>query len=220
MKNNKVLFGIIGAIALAIVDLVVFTVIKNFTATRWINIVFLNFAVIVAWGSTFMLGNKENEYLNYSRLPIIAGYSGLAFALSVILLALNLKNVLFTIVPQLVLLGVFGVVFTTNTMTNNLVENSKNESKQNYSKIKDLANRLEVISKSVDDRNIAKKIEKAYDEVNSAKIKVEEDTTQVDNDILQSITMIEFYVQNKDFEKIDEQVNKIRSLVAKRNQMQ
>lgn len=220
MKNNKILFGAIGLIAIIIVDVVVFAILKYFTATRWINIVFLNLSVVVAWGSTFMLGSKENEYLNYSRLPIVGIYSSIAFILSIILIILNLKNVLFTIVPQIVLLGAFGIAMVVNTMTNNLVETSSKESKNNQNKIADLSNRLAVILKTIEDRELYKKVEKAYDDVKNAKLKIEEDTMQIDNDILQAITMIELNVQNKDMEKVDEQVTKIHSLVAKRNQMQ
>ena len=68
-------------------------------------------------------------------------------------------------------------------------------------------------------RDLYKKIEKAYDDVKNAKISINEDTTQVDNDIIQSIAKIEFYIQNNNLNLIDEQITTIHNLVIKRNLM-
>ena len=64
-----------------------------------------------------------------------------------------------------------------------------------------------------------KKIEKAYDDVKNAKIAINEDTTQVDNDILQAISIIEYTMQNNDINALDEQITKIHNLTVKRNMM-
>ena len=219
MKNNKVLYGIIGLVALAIVNVVVFVSIKEYTTARWINIAFLNLSVIVLWFFSIMFGNKEEGFMNYSRLPIVSLYSGITFIVSALLIITNLQSVKATIVIQVILLGLFIIILATNTMANNSARASTVADKNNFSKVSDMTKRLDLILKTVEDRELYKKIEKAYDAVKNTRVTVKEDTTQIDNDILQAIGIIEYSVQNKNYEAIDEQVNKIKNAIIKRDAM-
>ena len=219
MKNNKVLYGIIGLVALVIVNLVVFISIKEYSTARYINIAFLNISVLNLWFFSIMFGNKEEGFMNYSRLPMVSLYSVVTFILSALLVLINFQNVKVTIAIQVILLGIYVILFATNTMANNSARNSVAIDKNNYGKVNDMAKRLDLILKTVENREIYKKIEKAYDAVKNTKVTVNQDTTQVDNDILQSIGIIEYSVQNKNFDAIDEQVEKIKNAIIRRNEM-
>lgn len=219
MKNNKVLYGIIAIVALIVVNVVVFVSVKDFTTARWINIGFLNLSVIVTLFFSIMFGKKEYKFMNYSRLPIVGLYSTITFIISALFIIFNLKSIAITIVVQIILLGVFIIVLSINTISNNSAEASLNEDKINNNKISDMSNRLNRILQTVNNREVYKKIEKAYDDVKNSKINIKEDTTQIDNDILQSIAIIEYNVQNSQFELIDQEINKIHNFVIQRNQM-
>ena len=219
MKNNKVLYGIIGLVALVIVNLVVFISIKEYSTARYINIAFLNISVLNLWFFSIMFGNKEEGFMNYSRLPMVSLYSVVTFILSALLVLINFQNVKVTIVIQVILLGIYIILLATNTMANNSARNSVAIDKNNYGKVNDMTKRLDLILKTVENREIYKKIEKAYDAVKNTKVTVNQDTTQVDNDILQSIGIIEYSVQNKNFDAIDEQVEKIKNAIIRRNEM-
>ena len=219
MKNNKVLYGIIGLVALVIVNLVVFISIKEFSTARYINIAFLNISVLNLWFFSIMFGNKEEGFMNYSRLPMVSLYSVVTFILSALLVLINFQNVKVTISIQVILLGIYVILLATNTMANNSARNSVAIDKNNYGKVNDMTKRLDLILKTVENREIYKKIEKAYDAVKNTKVTVNQDTTQVDNDILQSIGIIEYSVQNRNFDAIDEQVEKIKNAIIRRNEM-
>mgnify|MGYP001861420848 FL=1 len=107
----------------------------------------------------------------------------------------------------------------TNTMANNASKNITNIDKANYNKVTDMAKRIELIMQSVDDREVYKKIEKAYDSVKNANVTLQEDSTQIDNDIMQAIGVLEVAVQSKNYDMAEEQVSKINNLIARRNQM-
>ena len=166
-----------------------------------------------------MFGNKEEGFMNYSRLPMVSLYSVVTFILSALLVLINFQNVKVTIVIQVILLGIYIILLATNTMANNSARNSVAIDKNNYGKVNDMAKRLDLILKTVENREVYKKIEKAYDAVKNTKVTVNQDTTQVDNDILQSIGIIEYSVQNKNFDAIDEQVEKIKNAIIRRNAM-
>lgn len=219
MKNNKVLYGIIGLVALVIVNLVVFISIKEFSTARYINIAFLNISVLNLWFFSIMFGDKKEGFMNYTRLPMVSLYSVVTFILSALLVLINFQNVKVTISIQVILLGIYVILLATNTMANNSARNSVAIDKNNYGKVNDMAKRLDLILKTVENREIYKKIEKAYDAVKNTKVTVNQDTTQLDNDILQSIGIIEYSVQNKNFDAIDEQVEKIKNAIIRRNEM-
>lgn len=220
MKNNKVLYSIICVVALIVVNAVTFISIKEFTTARWINIGFLNLSVIILLIFSIMYGKKEDKFMNYSRFPIVGLYSLLAFIISALFIIFNLKNVTITIVVQIILLGLFIIAISLNTMSNNTAKQNRAVDKQNYNKIEDMSKRLFIImQENENNRDLYKKIEKAYDDVKNAKISINEDTTQVDNDIIQSIAKIEFYIQNNNLNLIDEQITTIHNLVIKRNLM-
>ena len=204
MKNNKILFGIICAVALIMVNVVVFTTVKDFNTARCINIGFLNLSVIIALFFTIMFGKKDYKFMNYSRLPIVALYFLLTFLISTIFIICNLKNITVTIVTQIILLGLFIFAMASNTMANNSSENSLEK---------------DTLLKNISDREVYKKVEKAYDDVKSTKINISEDTSQIDSEILQAIAILENNIQNNAYNVIDEQINKIHSLIITRNQM-
>mgnify|MGYP004577760017 CR=1 FL=1 len=219
MKNNKILFGIICAVALIMVNVVVFTTVKDFNTARCINIGFLNLSVIIALFFTIMFGKKDYKFMNYSRLPIVALYFLLTFIISTIFIICNLKNITVTIVTQIILLGLFVIAMASNTMANNSSENSLEKDKTNYNKVSDMTTRLNTLLKNISDREVYKKVEKAYDDVKSTKINISEDTSQIDSEILQAIAILENNIQNNVYNVIDEQINKIHSLIITRNQM-
>lgn len=219
MKNNKVLYGIIGIVALAIVNVVVFLSLKEYTTARWINIAGLNLSIIVFWGAGIITGDKSEKFLGYARFPIVAVYSVLTFIISALFILINVKSVTLSVIVQVILLGLFAIVMCTNTMANNASKNITNIDKANYNKVTDMAKRIELIMQSVDDREVYKKIEKAYDSVKNANITLQEDSTQIDNDIMQAIGVLEVAVQSKNYDMAEEQVSKINNLIARRNQM-
>lgn len=219
MKNNKVLYGIICLITLIIVNVVIFVSVKDFTTARLINIGFLNLSLIISLIFFVMVGKKETRFMNYSRFPIVGLYSTIAFIVSALFITFNLQNIAITIIVQIILLGVFIVIISLNTMANNTAKTSSQNDRIQYNKVEDMSRRLDFIIKTIDDRSIIKKLEKAYDDVKNSKLNILEDTTQIDNDILQSISIIEYNVQNKQYNSIDEQINKIHNLVIKRNMM-
>ncbi len=219
MKNNKVLYGIIGIVALAIVNVVVFLSLKEYTTARWINIAGLNLSIIVFWAAGIITGDKSEKFLGYARFPIVAVYSVLTFIISALFILINVKSVTLSVIVQVILLGLFAIVMCTNTMANNASKNITNIDKANYNKVTDMAKRIELIMQSVDDREVYKKIEKAYDSVKNANVTLQEDSTQIDNDIMQAIGVLEVAVQSKNYDMAEEQVSKINNLIARRNQM-
>ena len=219
MKNNKILYGLIFVVSLIVTNTIVFVTTKEFTVAKWINIAFLNLAIIILLVFSIMSDKKEYSFMSYFRLPIVATYSIVTFILSALFIAFNLKNVAITIVVQILCLGLFVIIMSLNTMSNNVAKENMKTNKNNYNKISDMSKKIEIILETVKDRDIYKKIEKAYDDIKNARVNVQSDTAEIDDEIWQSIEMIENDIRNNDTNKIDDQVTKIHNLTIQRNRM-
>ncbi len=219
MKNNKILYGLIFVVSLIVTNTIVFVTTKEFTVAKWINIAFLNLAIIILLVFSIMSDKKEYSFMSYFRLPIVATYSIVTFILSALFIAFNLKSVAITIVVQILCLGLFVIIMSLNTMSNNVAKENMKTDKNNYNKISDMSKKIEIILETVKDRDVYKKIEKAYDDIKNARVNVQSDTAEIDDEIWQSIEMIENDIRNNDTNKIDDQVTKIHNLTIQRNRM-
>lgn len=219
MKNNKILYGIIGIVALAMINLIIYISIKEYTTARWINIAGLNLSVIIFWGSGIVTSNRDEKFIEYFRLPIVLAYSSITFLLSIIFIIIGIKSIQVSLTMQIILLCIFIIAITINKMANNVSIEISRENKSSYNKIAEMTKKIEQIMNNIDDRNVYKKVEKMYDSVKNAKLTLSADSTQIDNDIIREIGKLELNIQNKQYNIIDEQLTQINNYILKRNQM-
>lgn len=219
MKNNKTLYGIIGVVILIVVNLILFLSLKDLSTARWINIIGLNLAIIIFWGASIITGSKETHFMQYSKFPIIIAYTAVTLIISAIFIFINLPSTTISIIVQVLLLAVFIIAMSINQMANNdSVEMAK---KDNIKKddIKSIAKELEIIMKTVDNRDLYKKLETAYDAINNAKINIHNDATLIDKEIMQSINEIEKHISTNNDSEIENEVSKIKKLILQRNEL-
>lgn len=219
MKNNKILYGIIGIVALAMINLIIYISIKEYTTARWINIAGLNLSVIIFWGSGIVTSNRDEKFIEYFRLPIVLAYSSITFLLSIIFIIIGIKSIQVSLTMQIILLCIFIIAITINKMANNVSIEISRENKSSYNKIAEMTKKIEQIMNNIDDRDVYKKVEKMYDSVKNAKLTLSADSTQIDNDIIREIGKLELNIQNKQYNIIDEQLTQINNYILKRNQM-
>lgn len=219
MKNNKILYGIIGIVALAMINLIIYISIKEYTIARWINIAGLNLSVIIFWGSGIVTSNRDEKFIEYFRLPIVLAYSSITFLLSIIFIIIGIKSIQVSLTMQIILLCIFIIAITINKMANNVSIEISRENKSSYNKIAEMTKKIEQIMNNIDDRDVYKKVEKMYDSVKNAKLTLSADSTQIDNDIIREIGKLELNIQNKQYNIIDEQLTQINNYILKRNQM-
>lgn len=219
MKNNKMLYGIIGAVLLIVVNLIVFLSLKTYTAARWINIVGLNLSIIVLWGASIVFGKKETHFLQYAKFPIIGLYSVITFIISILFILINLQNVTVSIIVQVVLLALFIIAMSINTMANNDSIQKTGTEKVKQDDIKNMASRLEIAMQMVKDRDMYRKIENAYDAIKNTKINITGDASSIDGEIIRAIGNIENFISEQNMSGIENEVANINQYIRKRNQL-
>lgn len=219
MKNNKVLYGVICAILLVVVNLVVFISLQNYTAARWVNIVGLNLSIIILLVASIITGNKETHFMKYSKFPIIISYFIITFIVSAILIIVNLESVTVSVVVQVILLALFASAMSVNKMTDNVSEESMKRDNNQKQDVKKLAKKLQMDMERVDDRDVYRKIESAYDAINNAKINITGNSSVIDEEIFNSIVKIEDLIASQNMNDIENETIRIKQLVTKRNEL-
>lgn len=218
MKNNIVIKIAIMLIALLIVNSITFLLISTYEASRIINIIFLNLSIIVLGLFAFLnTKDKQNKFLNYSKLPIVTLYSIITFIMSIILILINPKKIVVTIVLQILVTGIFTIIMLINKMADNSTENSVNEMKSKITDTKVFSNQLNTIMQGIKDRNLYRKIEKVYDASRSLKINIQSDPIEIDKEISSYINLLEIKVNENSIPEIDEIIENINRCFVKRN---
>ena len=218
MKDNRIIKTLILVITLIGINLITFLTVNTYTTARVINIIFLNIAIIGFEIVILFNGKtKENKFLNYSKIPLVSGYSVITFLVSFILMLINPVNLAITIVPHVIITGIFLILILTNQMADNSTEKSVDEMKYKIMDTKNFSNKLYTIMQGVQNRDLYRKIEKVYDASRSLKINIQSDSSYIDSEILKDIDELDKYVEENNIIEIDNCINRINKNFIKRN---
>lgn len=218
MKDNRIIKTLILVITLIGINLITFLTVNTYTTARVINIIFLNIAIIAFEIVILFNGKtKENKFLNYSKIPLVSGYSVITFLVSFILMLINPVNLAITIVPHVIITGIFLILILTNQMADNSTEKSVDEMKYKIMDTKNFSNKLYTIMQGVQNRDLYRKIEKVYDASRSLKINIQSDSSYIDSEILKDIDELDKYVEENNIIEIDNCINRINKNFIKRN---
>lgn len=218
MKSNKLLYVIIGIVSLVMINLIFFLLIKEYTYAKYVNIAGANLSIIILWLAGIIDNKDENNvFLQYTKYPIVVGYSIITFIISILFISFNMKNLNFSIAIQIMLLGILIIFLSFNKISNNSSIADSNTDKRNLAKIEDMSKNLYLILQEIDDSKVYKKIEEAYDAIKNCKVNVKSEPIEIDNKLSHLIEKIQTNVTNNQISLVEENVKEIKSLINKRN---
>ncbi len=217
-KSNKNLFIITAIMLFVIFNICYFLFIHDLTASRIINIIGINVALICYLACSVMTGEgQENKFLSYTKMPYALGYLSITAIISNILIILNLQGFKLSLAFQIVAFAIFIILIATNKMADNVSEADTKEVKQKYNPIKEISTKLDYCMKLVEnDRKLYKQIEEAYDSVKSANLNAT-GTEDIDSHIMSLAERIEKDISNENFAEIPAKVDAIKKEILKRN---
>ena len=158
MKNNKVVYSLILVVALLIINVVIFLTLQTYSASRILNIICLNVAVIIFWFFIFInLKDANNKYLNYSKIPIVLVYALLTIILSIILIIINPETVVSTVIIQVIIHGIFVISILTNKLADNTTESLEKNQNNRVEDIRRISNKLNTLLLEIKNDKLYKK---------------------------------------------------------------
>lgn len=218
MKSNKLLYSLVIIVALIVLNLIFFLTIKEYSVARYINIAGANLAIIVFFVAGIISSkDKDNEFLQYTKYPIVIIYSVITFIISILFILFHLKSVNISIVIQVILLAMLIIGVALVKMANNSIINNTNEQKKKTLKITEMSNQLYAFMQDTSSTKIYKILEEAYDEIKNCKINVTQDTSNIDSQIREMISKMKVDADKNDIDTLKVDVKEIRKLIGKRN---
>lgn len=130
MNNNNVIKVLVLIILLIILNISIFLTLHVYSASRIINIIFINFAFIILWGFTAINTKKKKfKYLNYLKLPFLLLYFIATLIIGFTFMYLNPNSIKETIIAHTINTGVFLILMLINQIVDNHIESNTNEGK-------------------------------------------------------------------------------------------
>ena len=220
MKNNKVVYSLILVVALLIINVVIFLTLQTYSASRILNIICLNVAVIIFLFFIFInLKDANNKYLNYSKIPIVLVYALLTIILSIILIIINPETVVSTVIIQVIIHGIFVISILTNKLADNTTESLEKNQNNRVEDIRRISNKLNTLLLEIKNDKLYKKIEKVYDSSRSLKVNINGNSEEIDNTILNLIDLLKIKINENNLTEIENVITDINNKFMERNNL-
>ncbi len=220
MKKNSIYTGLIYLVILALYNLVVFMVVKDFNAVFWTNYAFMTGIYLINAGitSVFAAQTKEKSFMNIPLVLYSPIFVGVEFVLSTIfILARNVVSIKLVIVLQAILLGVYiiGIVFSQIGKT--AFKERSNNIKSKVVFIQGIAIDIELLIGDCTDDGIKKQLKKLYETVKYSDPMANSFVAREENMISDAVMELKELLDNGDMENVPALIKKLERLFEERN---
>lgn len=219
MKKTKIFWYLLDSIFLIVFNLYFFLLKGTDHLTSvWISYASIHFAYFMLLGTPYFV-RKGSTSADYGRplFVITTSYFFLALIVGVVFIILSPESNTAALLVQTTIAAVFAVLLLANLIANEHTADNveKREFEEKY--VKDASSRLNSLLNQLSDKKLQKLVEKAYDLIHSSQIKSSIEVKTIEQDVFKEISVLTDFVKNKQFESIEESVDKICSLAEERN---
>ncbi|MGN0400978.1 MAG: hypothetical protein ACI4HQ_01800 [Acetatifactor sp.] len=217
---NKWFKFLIGTIFIAVLNVGFFLLVDSCDreTTFWISWVFIHIAFLVALIiNVFVVEHKKLIY-GYTDMAISIAYFVVELVVGILfIMALPSHNIAAFLI-QLILLGLFSMVYIGFLGMNRNIESAQQESKRNLMEFRSLVETMKTVKDAVEySAPYRKTVEHAYDAMAGSPVHSEAGAAEIENAILTTAGQLKSAVFEKNEEKVTRLCGKIEELVADRN---
>jgi len=233
MEKESVLWRIQKSIFPILFNFIFFLVIFNSVffalggvrcnASAWISYGFIHFAYFMLLLAPKLIpAGKSEAVFGFSIYYISAVYFLVTFITGAIFLLIS--PLLFfsgaykiPLVVQLCIVGFYGVILTAHMIANERTAAAEEARQPQIAFIKNASTQLKGLLESVDDKEAKKKVEKAYDAMNSSPARSHPGLEQLEHRILQAIQELEAAISTGEKDSILSLANALLAVINERN---
>ncbi|MCL2222610.1 MAG: hypothetical protein FWC20_09990 [Oscillospiraceae bacterium] len=219
MKKTDILWRIMETIFLVIFN-VVFFLLAGFehSASVWISYVFIHFSFAMLIITPFLIRKGKSSWLFGATIySISAFYFAVALIVGIVFIFIDPESINAPLVTQLILAGLYGIVLIANLIANEKTADAEEKRQYEIAYVKNASVKLKNMLDNIDDKSTKKQVEKVYDAVNSSPVKSHSSLSQLENDILQSISELEDVVEAENNDGAVSLAKSLLSTVNERN---
>ena len=219
MKRKRSMMYAIFAIFLVMFNIVFFVSGgSNREASVWIAYSFIHISFLAIILTTVMVTNsRKMEELTIPALSISVVYFLITFVVGVFFIMVSPKGVKGCIIINVILLGIYLIVFLVNEMADDDTSKNIETLQANRVYVKECSANLKAIMERTNDKETYKKIEKVYDFIHSSPIKSNDQVMEYEIEVMRLLRVLEKNVEDKNVEEIEKTANSIMRNASDRN---
>ena len=220
--KKKILWIILCFLFLIVFNVVFFVVGgMEHKASVWISYGFIHFAYFMLLVTPKLIRGGESEAVfGFSLFTISSTYLLVEFFIGVLFILISLNGYKAALLIQICIAGFYGVALVSNMIANEHTADAEEKRRHQIAYVKEASTRLKHLLDNIGDKEAKKKVERAYDAMDSSPVQSRPDLEHMENRIFQTIKELEFSVSTGNKDRIISLANILLASINERNLLQ
>lgn len=187
---------------------------------EWVAYAFIHIAYIILVIAPYTFAKGTNPVVMGMPLQTISFIYFLAvLVFGIIIFAANPEKVVFTVLFEAVLFGIFVIIFVSAVLANENTSESVANQKAEVSYIKEISSKIKSLESLTNDERIVKSLERLYDIAHSSPSKTSGQCSAIESNIIDSLSSLEMIIFQADSETVLNTIGRIANLLNERNRI-
>lgn len=221
MKKSKILGNLIHLIVLALFNALYFGLGGvNHTASAWIAYGFIHFSYIMMIVTPYITQKgKDRATYAASMYTITSTYFIIELIVGAIIIIVAPEGYKFSLFSQLIIAAIYLIILFGNMMADEHTAKAVEKHEAELIYVKESCSLLKAILSDINDKQLYRKVEKAYDLIQSSPVKSSSSVHTIESQVMNEIDNLGFAVRSGDDAAISASTDKIVKLANERNRL-
>lgn len=221
MKKSKVLGSLIHLIVLALFNALYFGIGGvDHPASAWISYGFIHFSYVMVIVTPYITQKgKDRATYAASMYTITSAYFAIELIVGAIIIIVAPEGHKFSLFSQLIMAAIYLIILFGNMIADEHTAKSVEKHEAELIYVKESCSMLKAIMSDISDKQLYRKIEKAYDLIQSSPVKSATNVLSIESQVISEIDNLGLAVRNGDATAISASADKIARLANERNRL-
>lgn len=219
MNKKNFLWVILDLIFLVIFNVVFFVISgTEHPASVWISYGFIHLAYIMLLITPKLIRkSSSSSVFGFSLYSISSTYFLVEFIIGVIFIFAKPESYKVSLVVQIITFGIYAAMLISHMIANEYTANNIERHELELQYVKNCSAQLKGIMNQVEDKNIKKKVEKAYDTLHSSPVRSNNTARDYELTVMDLIEVLEQNIERNDLIAASTTLDKILKNADERN---
>ena len=220
MKKSKVLGSLIHLIVLALFNALYFGIGVDHPASAWISYGFIHFSYVMVIITPYITQKgKDRATYAASMYTITSAYFAIELIVGAIIIIVAPEGHKFSLFSQLIMAAIYLIILFGNMIADEHTAKSVEKHEAELIYVKESCSMLKAIMSDISDKQLYRKVEKAYDLIQSSPVKSATNVLSIESQVISEIDNLGLAVRNGDATAISASADKIVRLANERNRL-
>lgn len=221
MKKSKVLGSLIHLIVLALFNALYFGIGGvDHPASAWISYGFIHFSYVMVIITPYITQKgKDRATYAASMYTITSAYFAIELIVGAIIIIVAPEGHKFSLFSQLIMAAIYLIILFGNMIADEHTAKSVEKHEAELIYVKESCSMLKAIMSDISDKQLYRKVEKAYDLIQSSPVKSATNVLSIESQVISEIDNLGLAVRNGDATAISASADKIVRLANERNRL-